>query len=94
MGAGTTRATTAPAPSRSPSTVRACSTARSSQATSPAGATAARASWITIYANAEHVYMIVAGMRFDTSARSRTGSRWTMEARPSDGFAVTHPAGL
>ena len=38
--------------------------------------------------------MIVAGMRFDTSARSRTGSRWTMEARPSDGFAVTHPAGL
>ena len=50
--------------------------------------------WITIYANAEHVYMIVAGMRFDTSARSRTGSRWTMEARPSDGFAVTHPAGL
>ncbi len=29
--------------------------------------------WITIYANAEHVYMIVAGIRFDTSARSRTG---------------------
>jgi cell wall-associated NlpC family hydrolase len=50
--------------------------------------------WITIYANADHVYMIVAGMRFDTSARSRTGSRWTMEARPSDGFAITHPAGL
>jgi hypothetical protein len=38
--------------------------------------------------------MVVAGMRFDTSARSRTGSRWTMEQRPSDGFAVTHPAGL
>ena len=50
--------------------------------------------WITIYANAEHVYMIVAGMRFDTSARSRTGSRWTMEQRPSDGFAVTHPPDL
>jgi cell wall-associated NlpC family hydrolase len=50
--------------------------------------------WITIYGNAEHVYMIVAGMRFDTSSRSRTGSRWTMEQRPSDGFAVTHPAGL
>ena len=50
--------------------------------------------WITIYANADHVYMIVAGMRFDTSARSRTGSRWTMEERPSDGFAVTHPDGL
>ena len=50
--------------------------------------------WITIYANADHVYMVVAGMRFDTSARSRTGSRWTMEQRPSDGFAVTHPSGL
>ncbi|HKP21845.1 MAG TPA: putative peptidoglycan-binding domain-containing protein [Thermoleophilaceae bacterium] len=50
--------------------------------------------WITVYANAEHMYMVVAGMRFDTSARSRTGSRWTMEQRPSSGFAVTHPAGL
>jgi cell wall-associated NlpC family hydrolase len=53
-----------------------------------------RGNWITIYANADHVYMVVAGMRFDTSARSRTGSRWTMEQRPSDGFSVTHPAGL
>jgi cell wall-associated NlpC family hydrolase len=50
--------------------------------------------WITIYANSGHVYMLVAGMRFDTSARSRTGSRWTSATRPSDGFAVTHPAGL
>ena len=50
--------------------------------------------WITIYANRDHVYMVVAGMRFDTSARSRTGSRWTMEERPSDGFSVTHPRGL
>jgi cell wall-associated NlpC family hydrolase len=50
--------------------------------------------WITIYANADHVYMVVAGMRFDTSARSRTGSRWTLEERASDGFAVTHPKGL
>jgi cell wall-associated NlpC family hydrolase len=50
--------------------------------------------WITIYANGGHVYMVVAGMRFDTSARSRTGSRWTMEQRDSDGFSVTHPRGL
>jgi len=50
-------------------------------------------SWITIYANASHVYMVVAGMRFDTSARSRTGSRWTMESRSSDGFAIRHPDG-
>jgi cell wall-associated NlpC family hydrolase len=50
--------------------------------------------WITIYANASHVYMVVAGLRFDTSARSQTGSRWTTTMRSSAGFAVTHPAGL
>ena len=50
--------------------------------------------WITIYSSSEHVYMVVAGMRFDTSSRSRSGSRWTMEPRSSRGFAVTHPAGL
>ena len=50
--------------------------------------------WITIYANGSHVYMVVAGMRFDTSARSQTGSRWTTTMRSSAGFAVTHPAGL
>ena len=50
--------------------------------------------WITIYANGSHVYMVVAHMRFDTSARSRTGTRWTTEHRSSDGFAVTHPSGL
>jgi cell wall-associated NlpC family hydrolase len=50
--------------------------------------------WITLYANASHVYMVVAGLRFDTSARTQTGSRWTREMRPSDGFAVTHPDGL
>ena len=50
--------------------------------------------WITVYANGGHVYMVVAGMRFDTSSRSRSGSRWTMQARSSDGFAVTHPKGL
>jgi peptidoglycan hydrolase-like protein with peptidoglycan-binding domain len=50
--------------------------------------------WITIYGNAGHVYMVVAGMRFDTSARSRTGSRWTLEQRSPRGFGVSHPPGL
>jgi peptidoglycan hydrolase-like protein with peptidoglycan-binding domain len=50
--------------------------------------------WITIYANGGHVYMVVAGIRFDTSARTQTGSRWTMEQRDSAGFSVTHPKGL
>jgi cell wall-associated NlpC family hydrolase len=50
--------------------------------------------WITLYSNAGHVYMVIAGLRFDTSAQSRTGSRWTTEARSPSGFKVTHPAGL
>src|SRR5215213_7643103 len=50
--------------------------------------------WITIYANGGHVYMVVAGMRFDTSARSQSGSRWTMQQRASAGFSITHPKGL
>jgi peptidoglycan hydrolase-like protein with peptidoglycan-binding domain len=50
--------------------------------------------WITIYGNRDHVYMVVAGLRFDTSAQSRTGSRWTAEGRSAEGFTATHPANL
>lgn len=53
-----------------------------------------RGNWVSIYANSGHVYMVVAGMRFDTSARSRGGSRWTKQRRSSSGFTVTHPRGL
>lgn len=52
--------------------------------------------WVTIYANDGHVYMVVAGLRFDTSGRdSRTGgSRWQATHRSPEGFAVRHPPGL
>jgi cell wall-associated NlpC family hydrolase len=50
--------------------------------------------WITIYANGGHMYMTVAGLRFDTSGRSRTGSRWQRSTRSSDGFTVRHPEGF
>jgi len=50
--------------------------------------------WITIYANAGHAYMTIAGLRFDTSAQSSTGgSRWTTVGRSSAGFVARHPAG-
>ena len=49
---------------------------------------------ITIYASTGHVYMVVNGRRFDTSARSISGSRWTNEMRSSAGYVVRHPAGL
>jgi hypothetical protein len=49
---------------------------------------------ITIYANAGHAYMVVDGRRFDTSAVSETGSRWTSTHRSSAGYVVRHPRGL
>jgi hypothetical protein len=48
---------------------------------------------ITIYANAGHAYMTIDGRRFDTSARSQTGSRWGGGSRGGGGFVVRHPAG-
>ena len=50
--------------------------------------------WVTIYAHPGHMYMLVAGLRFDTSARRQTGGRWTTEMRSPRGYAVRHPAGL
>jgi peptidoglycan hydrolase-like protein with peptidoglycan-binding domain len=50
--------------------------------------------WITIYAHGGHMYMVVAGLRFDTSGRAGAGTRWQTEMRPTSGYAVRHPAGL
>jgi peptidoglycan hydrolase CwlO-like protein len=50
--------------------------------------------WITVYANAGHAFMVVAGWRFDTSALSGGGTRWTRSMRDTGGFVARHPAGL
>jgi cell wall-associated NlpC family hydrolase len=50
--------------------------------------------WITIYANAGHVFMVVAGLRFDTGALSGSGTRWQPTGRSTAGFAARHPEGL
>jgi cell wall-associated NlpC family hydrolase len=50
--------------------------------------------WVTIYANSGHVYMVVAGVRFDTSGTKTNGSRWQSAMRPGGGFVERHPAGL
>jgi peptidoglycan hydrolase-like protein with peptidoglycan-binding domain len=49
---------------------------------------------ITIYANAGHAYMVVKGRRYDTSARSETGTRWSNEMRSSAGYVARHPTGF
>jgi peptidoglycan hydrolase-like protein with peptidoglycan-binding domain len=50
--------------------------------------------YITIYANAEHAFMVVDGKRFDTVALAETGNRWSSSMTSTAGFVVRHPAGF
>ena len=51
-----------------------------------------KGAWVTIYANGGHVFMTVAGARFDTSGAHP--SRWQSDMRSGSGYAVVHPRGL
>ena len=67
-----------------------------------------RGQWITVYAHTGHAYVVIAGLRLDTSpyasrtARNRKvarsaferGPRWRPTARPARGFQARHPLGL
>jgi cell wall-associated NlpC family hydrolase len=53
-----------------------------------------RGEWVTTYANAGHSYMLVAGLRFDTSARKVTGNRWSDQMRSPRAYTIRHPEGL
>ena len=55
---------------------------------------AGKGAWVTIYANSGHSYMVVAGLRFDTSGRAEDNSRWDTEMRSASGYTVRHPTGL
>jgi cell wall-associated NlpC family hydrolase len=51
--------------------------------------------WVTIFSSPGHVYMEVAGIRFDTSGAQATGSRWQNDLRGRrPGFVARHPPGL
>jgi hypothetical protein len=56
--------------------------------------------WITVYAHGGHAYVVVAGLRFDTSMRDRnapgpsTGPRWSKSLRRSAAFVARHPKGF
>ena len=50
--------------------------------------------WISIYTNPGHAFMVVAGLRFDTSG-AQGGTRWQpAQGRSYSGFVVRHPPGL
>ena len=54
-------------------------------------------SWVRIYASREHVFMVIAGLRWDTSMTDdgdRHGPGWSETMRSPGGFRVRHPLGL
>ena len=50
--------------------------------------------WITVYANADHAWMTVAGWRYDTVALAETGTRWAQGGGEFAGMVERHPPGL
>ncbi len=50
--------------------------------------------WVTIYGKASHAFMVVAGIRFDTSGRTRNNTRWQADMRSTRGYTAVHPPGL
>jgi hypothetical protein len=55
--------------------------------------------WITVYANRTHTYMVIAGLRYDTSplgewVNQGRGPRWRYTLRTGTGFAIRHYPGL
>jgi cell wall-associated NlpC family hydrolase len=51
--------------------------------------------WITVYANSEHAFAEIAGLRWDTVGDAQgTGPRWHLAPNSHAGFVVRHPPGL
>jgi peptidoglycan hydrolase-like protein with peptidoglycan-binding domain len=53
-----------------------------------------RGRWITVYAHGGHAYVVIAGLRFDTSGEGEKGPRWRREPGSTSGYRVRHRAGL
>jgi hypothetical protein len=49
--------------------------------------------WITVYTKSSHMYMEVAGLRFDTSDTAGAGPGWARDSGPRAGFKKRHPKG-
>ena len=53
-----------------------------------------KGAWITVYTNPQHAFLVVAGLRFDTSGPGARGPRWRTSTRVIRGFTTRHPEGL
>jgi len=50
--------------------------------------------WLTVYTKRGHVFLLIAGLRFDTTGSGRrVGPRWYEASRPCSGFKVRHIPG-
>jgi hypothetical protein len=54
--------------------------------------------WITVYANKAHTFMVIAGLRYDTSAvgeslNQGSGPRWRVNQRSGTGYAARYYPG-
>ena len=57
--------------------------------------TRGRGQWITVYANSSHAYVIIAGLRLDTSGDANgSGPRWHTDLRSGSGYVTRHSSGL
>jgi len=50
--------------------------------------------WITTYSNRGHMYVVIAGLRWDTSNTPGDGPGWAKGGITSDGYTLRHPIGL
>lgn len=52
--------------------------------------------WISVYAKNGHVFLVICGLRFDTTGSGRRGEgpRWRVEGRNTNRFLVRHPTGM
>lgn len=51
--------------------------------------------WITVWARKGHVFLVIAGLRFDTGWHGmEEGPRWTTKNRPARGYVIRRPSRL
>jgi cell wall-associated NlpC family hydrolase len=59
---------------------------------------AGKGQWITVYTNPGHAFVVIAGLRLDTSAAGDpaggSGPRWRPNLRSTRGYRARHPLGL
>lgn len=50
--------------------------------------------WITVLTNPGHAFVIIAGLRFDTSGPGERGPRWRKGGRSARAYTARHPDGF